>query len=412
MPQNGTDIKGETTFMPLPLEGITVVSAEQALAAPFASRHLADLGATVIKLERPDGGDFARRYDRTVNGLASAFVWLNRSKKSLTLDLSHPESAEVLDALLDRADVFLHNLKPSTLPKLGLETAKLQARHEQLIVCDISGYGDATGRFADKKAYDLLVQAEVGLLSITGTEQEPAKAGISVADIAAGSYAFSGILAALFERERTGLARAVSVSLLDSLAEWMGHPMYYATYGGVQPARAGTSHGIIAPYGPFTVGDGSTVVLAVQNHGEWVDLCTKVLGRPELVDHPDFVDNTARVAHRVELATIIQAELAGMTDETALALLDAAGIANARLNTIQGFVDDHRAALPHRWTQVDTPVGPVDAMLPLLPRGVEAPMGPVPALGEHTDEVLRWLGLSETHIDTLRDRGTTGARTT
>lgn len=395
--------------MTLPLEGITVVSAEQALAAPFASRHLADLGATVIKLERPDGGDFARRYDRTVNGLASAFVWLNRSKKSLTLDLSRPGSGAVLDEVLSRADVFLHNLKPSTLPKLGLETADLQSRHPRLIVCDISGYGDATGRFADKKAYDLLVQAEVGLLSITGTEHEPAKAGISVADIAAGSYAFSGILTALFERERTGVARAISVSLLDSLAEWMGHPMYYATYGGVQPARAGTSHGIIAPYGPFTVGDGSTVMLAVQNHSEWVSLCTDVLGRPDLVNDPDFADNTARVEHRVELAAIIESELKGFTNEALLELLDRAGIANARLNTIQGFVDDHRAAMPQRWTQVDSPVGPIDVIKPLVARGVEPQMGPVPALGEHTDEILRWAGLSESDIQQLREHGTTGA---
>lgn len=396
--------------MELPLEGITVVTAEQALAAPFASRHLADLGATVIKIERPDGGDFARNYDRTVNGLASAFVWLNRSKKSVSIDMSAPESAEVVSALLQRADVFLHNLKPSTLPKLGLETAVLQQQHPHLIVCDISGYGDASGRFAGKKAYDLLLQAEVGLISITGTPDEPAKAGLSVADIAAGSYAFSGILTALFERERTGTARAVSVSLLDSLAEWMGHPMYYATYGGTQPARAGMSHGIIAPYGPFAVGDGSTVVLAVQNRGEWVNLCTKVLDRPDLVDDPRFADNAARVARRAELVAFIEKEFATSTNAEVLRRLDEAGIANARLNTIQGFVEDHRAASPHRWTTVDTPVGPVDALKPLAPRGVEAAMGAVPALGAHTDEVLQWAGITPERIDELHRRGALGAR--
>lgn len=397
--------------MSLPLDGVVVVSAEQALAAPFASRHMADLGATVIKIERPDGGDFARRYDRTVNGLASAFVWLNRSKKSITLDLAHPQAASVLDPLLERADVFIHNLKPDSVPRLHLSADELRARHPSLITCAISGYGEAGGRYADKKAYDLMIQAEVGLLSITGTEDAPAKTGISVADMAAGSYAFSSVLAALLERERTGVARSVSISLLDSLAEWMGHPSYYTLYGGTAPARAGTSHAIIAPYGPFRVGDG-TVMLAVQNQFEWRRFCVDVLGRPDLVDDARFADNADRVAHRAELTGLIEAELADHAGDHVLKLLDAAMIANARLNTIAGFAEEYRANAPQRWRTVETSAGTVDALVPpMLAPAETRPFGRVPDLGEDTDEVLKWLGKTSAEVDILRAQGVLGVAT-
>ena len=388
----------------LPLAGVTVVSAEQAVAAPLATRQLADLGARVIKVERPGAGDFARSYDTTVKGQSSYFVWLNRGKQSLTLDLKSPAGLAVLARLIDRADVFVQNLAPGSAARMGLSAATLRARDQRLIVCDISGYAP-DGPMGHRRAYDLLIQCETGLLSVTGSPDAPAKAGISVADIAGGMYAFSSVLAALYARERTGAGAALQVSLFESLTEWMAQPMYYAMYTGTPPERTGTSHATIAPYGAFRTGAGGTVQLAVQNDREWHRLCEQVLGRPELADDPRFATNPARVAARTELHREIEAALCPYPPDEVLARLDGAQIANARFNTVGDLLAHPQ--LEHRWTEVESPVGPVRALPPPVSTGGAAPaLGPIPAVGEHTDAILAELGLTDAEVAALRDAGT------
>ncbi|GAB2762397.1 CaiB/BaiF CoA-transferase family protein [Salinifilum aidingensis] len=370
----------------LPLEGVVVVALEQAVAAPFATRQLSDLGARVIKVERA-AGDFARAYDTTVKGMASHFVWLNRNKESVVLDLKDPSDRAVMESLLAGADVFVQNLAPEASNRLGLGGAELTARYPRLVVCDISGYG-SSGPYRDKKAYDLLVQCEAGLVSVTGSADEPAKAGISVADIAAGMYAYSGVLAALYERERTGRGGAFEVSLMDALGEWMGYPYYYATYGDAAPPRTGARHAAIAPYGPFTAGDGAQVFLAVQNDREWRKLCEEVLRDARLSTEERFATNPARVQHQGELADVIERALASCTADEAVEQLEAAGIANARMRTLAEFAQHPQLAARGRWREVDSPAGPLHALLPpVTMAGREPRMGAVPALGEHTEEV-------------------------
>lgn len=385
-----------------PLAGVTVVSLEQAVAAPFATRQLADLGARVIKVERPGGGDFARRYDEVVRGQSSHFVWLNRSKESLTLDIKAPAGRRILHELLADADVLVQNLGPGSAARIGLDPASLAARHPRLIPCSISGYG-TDGPWAGRKAYDLLVQCETGLVSITGTVAEPAKAGISVADIAAGMYAFAGILTALYRRLATGTVAAVEVSLLEALGEWMGAPLYYTLYGGEQPTRTGTRHATIAPYGPFTTAEGETILLAIQNEREWRSFCGIVLKQPTLADDLRFATNSARAEHRAALEALIVRRFADLDAETAVTLLDKAAVANSRLNTVGGFIGHPVLAGRDRWRAVSTPGGPVQALLPPINlSGTEPVMAPVPSVGEHTEAILAGLGRSPSEISALR----------
>lgn len=367
----------------LPLEGITVVSIEQAVAAPFATRQLADLGARVVKVERPGDGDFARGYDETVRGLSSHFVWLNRSKESLELDLKDAEDLAVLRGLIGRADVFVQNLAPGAADRLGLSAAELRAAHPRLVHASVSGYGES-GPYAQKKAYDLLVQCEAGLVSITGTPDSPAKVGISAADIAAGMYCFSGILTALYQRERTGEGATLSVSMLEALGEWMGFPMYYGVYGGTAPQRTGASHAAIAPYGPFSCAAGEQVFLGIQNEREWRSFCRDVLGDEPLATDERFSSNSRRVAHRDELGQQIGERFAALTADEVLQRLDAAGIANARLRDVGEFFDHPQLAARNRWRDVSTPNGAVKALVPPATlAGQEPVMGAVPRLGEH-----------------------------
>jgi len=375
----------------LPLDGITVVSLEQAVAAPYASRQLADLGARVIKIERPGGGDFARNYDRSVKGLASYFVWLNRGKESVALDLKSASGVAALTGLIGRADVFVQNLAPGAAQRLGVSAQVLRARHPRLIACDVSGYSP-DGPMGQRRAYDLLIQCETGLLSVTGSADAPAKAGISVADIAGGMFAFSSILAALYARAQTGQGAALSVSLFESLTEWMSQPLYYAMYTGTPPPRTGTSHATIAPYGTFRTGGDGSVQLAVQNEREWRRLCAAVLGRPGLADEPRFATNSARVDNRGELQAEIEAALADLPAEKVLELLDAAQIANGRMNTVVDLLGHPQLA--HRWAEVDSPAGPLRALpSPISLGGATPALGAVPALGEHTAAVLAEFGL-------------------
>jgi crotonobetainyl-CoA:carnitine CoA-transferase CaiB-like acyl-CoA transferase len=379
----------------LPLRGLLVVALEQAVAAPFATRQLADLGARVIKVERRGAGDFARGYDRSVHGQSSYFVWLNRGKESIELDVKDPGDLAVLTALLDRADVFVQNLAPGAAARLGLGTDALRPRYPALITCSVSGYGEQ-GPYRAKKAYDLLVQCEAGLLSVTGGADAPAKAGISVADIAAGMYAFSGILTALYERERTGRGTSVDVSMLEALGEWMSQPVNFTVYGGHPAQRTGARHTSISPYGPYTAAGGGQVFIGIQNEREWAVLCQQVLGRPELITDERFATNPDRVAHDAELTEIIEAALAGIAPERLTGLLDEAGIANARLRTPQEFAEHPQLAARDRWRGVDTPGGPVRALLPPVTfPGQEPAMGPVPALGQHNEAIRAELGLPD-----------------
>jgi itaconate CoA-transferase len=371
----------------LPLEGLLVVALEQAVAVPFATRQLADLGARVIKIERPGPGDFARGYDTTVLGQASYFVWLNRGKESVALDVKSAGGADTLAALLAGADVFLQNLGPGAAGRLGLAADDLLARHPRLICGTVSGYG-ADGPYAGKKAYDLLVQCETGVLSVTGTPDEPCKTGISVADIAAGMYAYSAVLTALYERERTGRGSSFEVSLLDALGEWMTQPYYYTVYGGTAPLRTGARHASISPYGPYTA-KGGKVFLGLQNDREWRVFCDQVLGRPDLVTDPRFVTNPDRVARDAELRAIIEGAFAALTPDEVTARLDAAGIASARLRTPAEFAAHPQLAARDRWREVDTPGGPVRTLLPPVTVPGRTPaMGAVPAPGQHTDSIL------------------------
>ena len=388
-----------------PLDGITVVTLEHAIAAPFCTRQLADLGARVIKVERPGSGDFARAYDERVKGMASHFVWANRSKESLTLDLKHPEAHQVLAALLQGADVLVQNLAPGAAARLGLSFEALHEKHPGLIVCDISGYG-SDGPYRDKKAYDLLIQSEAGFLSVTGTPDEPAKAGCSIADIAAGMYAYSNILAALLQRGKTGQGCRIDVSMLESMVEWMGYPLYYAFDGAAPPPRAGAAHATIYPYGPFPAGDGRTVMLGLQNEREWGAFCKTVLRQPELAADPRFGSNASRTAHRQALRAIIVEAFAALSAEQVIARLDAAQIANAHMNDMHGVWQHPQLQARGRWTEVGTPAGPVPALRPPGTGAAFAPcMNPVPALGQHTDAILAALGFSSAGIDALRRDG-------
>ena len=387
-----------------PLDGITVVACEHAVAAPFATRHLADLGARVIKIERPGVGDFARRYDETVLGQSSHFVWLNRGKESITLDLKSKGGREVLDRLIDDADVFVQNLAPGAAERLGLGGEQLTARHERLVHCSISGYG-STGPMRRSKAYDLLMQAEVGLFSITGSAQEGVKAGIPVADIGAGMYAFSGILAALIRRGITGAGTAFEVSLFDALAEWMSFPLYFTRYGESAPQRSGASHATIAPYGPFATADGAAIVLAVQNDREWISFCKLVLRDPELAYDVRFATNSERVVHRDELHARIDQEFAEIPRSELVGRLESAAIGFANVNDVAGLITHPQLTERGRWRPIETPEGPVEAILPPLTIGPDPLMGPVPDVGEQTEAILSDLGYSPSEVDDLRDGG-------
>src|SRR5688572_2030212 len=388
-----------------PLEGITVVTLEHAIAAPFATRQLADLGARVIKVERPGVGDFARGYDERVRGLASHFVWSNRSKESLTLDVKHPEAGAILAKLLERTDVLVQNLAPGAAARLGLSYEALREKHPGLIVCDISGYG-ADGPYRDKKAYDLLIQAESGFLSVTGSPDEPAKAGCSIADIAAGMYAYSSILAALIQRGRTGQGCRIGISMLESMVEWMSYPLYYAFDGATPPPRAGAAHATIYPYGPFSAGDGKTVMLGLQNEREWLTFCEKVLRRPELAADERFSSNSRRTTQREALRAIIVESFAALTAEQVIERLDGAQIANAHMNDMHDVWRHPQLKARGRWTDVATPAGPVPA---LLPPGVTDSYSPrmdaVPSLGEHTQAILAELGFESDDIAAMQAGG-------
>jgi itaconate CoA-transferase len=390
----------------LPLEGITVLALEHAIAAPFCTRQLADLGARVIKLERPGSGDFARGYDERVAGLASHFVWTNRSKESLTLDLKHPRAAGVLQRLVAKADVLVQNLAPGAAARLGLSFESLHTAHPALIVCDISGYGDDPARpgpYRDKKAYDLLIQSESGFLSVTGTPEAPAKAGCSIADIAAGMYAYSNILAALIARGKTGQGTRIDVSMLESMVEWMGYPMYYAYQDAAPPPRAGAAHATIYPYGPFPTGDGRTVMLGLQNEREWRVFCDQVLGQPALAEDPRFVSNSKRDAARDALRALIVTAFAALDADEVVARLDRAQIANARVNDMSAVWGHAQLQARARWNEVATPNGTIPALVPPGTSGSGAVrMDPVPALGEHTSSLLEELGYDATAIAELR----------
>ncbi|MGW9450334.1 CaiB/BaiF CoA transferase family protein [Streptomyces sp. NPDC055632] len=391
---------------PLPLEGITVVAVEQAVAAPFATRQLADLGARVVKIERPDGGDFARGYDTAARGLASHFVWCNRGKESVAIDLKDPRGLALARRLAAGADVFVQNLAQGAAARLGLDAATLCAAHPRLIAVDVSGYG-AEGPYAHRRAYDMLVQCEAGLVSVTGTPEHPVKSGIPAADIAAGMYAFSGVLAALVRRGATGRGGPVEVSLLDSLAEWMGHPLHHGMHGGTAPARTGLAHAVIAPYDAYPTADGGLVLLSVQNDREWRRLAGQVLGRPGLADDPAFATNAARVAGRAATDAVVAEVLAPLTAEEALARLDAAGIACARLNSVAELADHPQLTARDRWREVESPVGPLRTLLPpiVFPDAPEPRTDRIPALGQDTDEVLAGLGLRESEVKELRNAG-------
>jgi itaconate CoA-transferase len=386
----------------LPLEGITVVSLEQAVAAPFATRQLADLGARVIKVERPEVEDFARGYDRTVKGLASHFVWLNRTKESLTLDLKQDGAKEVLDRIIERADVFVQNLAPGATGRLDFGAQILRERHPSLIVCDISGYG-SSGPYRDKKASDLLVQCEAGLVSITGTPETPSKVGVSIADIACGMYAYSGILAALLRRGRTGEGAALEVSLFEALAEWMGFPAYYAMYGGKEPPRTGASHAAIAPYGPFECGDGKVIFLGIQNEREWERFCELVLEQPALAEDERFASNSERVENRDDLHQEIETILQRFSSSEAIERLEEAKIANARMRTVRGLLEHPQLEARDRWREVGSPVGPLRALLPPATiDSIEPLMAPIPSVSEHTEKILAELGYDDDTVATLR----------
>lgn len=378
------------TRPPGPLTGTLVVAVEQAVAAPFATRQLADLGARVIKVERPGQGDFARGYDSVVKGQSSHFVWLNRGKESVTLDLKSDDGRAALEKLIARADVVVQNLAPSAAERLGITAAQLVERRPELVACDISGYG-AGGPYSERKAYDLLIQCEAGFVSVTGTPEHPAKAGIAVADIAAGMYAYSGVLAALHQRARTGDGQALEVSMLEALGEWMGFPYLYGHYGGADPVRAGASHATIAPYGPVGTATGEVLTLAIQNEREWERFCADVLERPELATDERFAGNAARNAHRDELAAIVDAVFAELPADEARRRLDAADVANAQQRTMGEFAEHPQLAARDRWRETPTPGGPVRMPLPPVTSGWAEPDGAVPGAGQHTEEILHWL---------------------
>ena len=388
-----------------PLTGLTVVTLEHAIAAPFATRQLADLGARVIKIERPGSGDFARAYDSRVRGLASHFVWTNRSKESMTLDVKHPEAAKALQRLvIEKADVVVQNLAPGAAARLGLGYEALAAKKPGIIVCDISGYG-GDGPYRDKKAYDLLIQSEAGFVSVTGTPEEPSKAGPSIADIAAGMYAYTNILAALLQRSQTGKGQHIDISMLESLAEWTSYPLYYAFDGAPPPPRTGASHATIYPYGPFPTGGNGTVMMGLQNEREWLKFCELVLQQPAIATDPRFTGNAQRVANRDALKALITEAFEPLTAPQVVERLEAAQIANARVNTMHEVWAHPQLKARDRWREVGSPAGMLPAMLPPGTWDQGPRMDPVPALGEHTDSILAELGLGEAEIRSLHDVG-------
>ena len=381
------------------------MALEQAVAAPFATRQLADLGARVIKIERPGTGDFARDYDQSVCGMSSHFVWLNRSKESLTLDIKRPEAIGVMDRLIGRADVFVQNLSPESAVRLGFSAHQLRARFPSLVACDISGYG-SDGPYGSKKAYDLMVQAEAGLLSINGSADEPAKVAISVADISAGMYALTSILSALLVQSRTGIGAAIEISMLEALGEWMGYPLYYSGYGDKPLSRTGPQHATIAPYGPFSVAHGEVIYLGVQNEREWLAFCQKVLRQPALAADSRFDSNSRRVKHQSELHDIVDPILSALSVKQAIARLDRAGVAHARFNTVEEFATHPQFSARGRWTEVGSPVGALRALYPPWSiENVEPRMDPVPGIGQQTGDILRELGYDESVVESWRSAG-------
>jgi itaconate CoA-transferase len=386
-----------------PLDGVKVITLEHAIAAPFCTRQLADLGARVIKIERPGTGDFARAYDERVHGMASHFVWCNRSKESLTLDVKATQAQGIFERLLEDTDVLVQNLAPGAAARLGLSYEALREKYPRLIVCNISGYG-SDGPYRDKKAYDLLIQSESGFLSITGGPDSPAKAGCSIADIAAGMYAYTNILSALLQRSKTGLGREIDVSMLESMVEWMTYPLYYAFDGASPPPRAGAAHATIYPYGPFPAGDTKTVMLGLQNEREWGVFCIKVLLAPELASDPRFSSNPKRVAAREALRNIIVKAFSKLTSEEVISRLDHAQIANARMNDMSDVWAHPQLNERNRWVNIDSPAGSIPALLPPgIGTASDVRLDPVPALGQHTDALLGELGFSTDAIRELRD---------
>lgn len=388
-----------------PLEGITVLSLEHAIAAPFCSRQLADLGARVIKVERPGVGDFARNYDERVKGMASHFVWTNRSKESLTLDLKNEAAGDVLEKLLPQVDVLVQNLAPGAAARLGLSFEALHEKYPRLIVCDISGYGEG-GPYEKKKAYDLLIQSESGFVSVTGSKDEMAKAGCSIADIAAGMYAYSNILSALLLREKTGKGSRIDVSMLESMVEWMNFPLYYSFEGQEPPVRAGAAHAVIYPYGPFPTGGGQTIMLGLQNEREWKVFCEQVLGKPELAADERFANNTLRTANRDALKQIIVDTFAGMSKDQVIELLETAKIANASVNDMKGVWEHEQLKSRNRWREMDSPVGKLPTLLPPgVNNAYEYRIDAVPGLGEHSEKILGELGYDAQTIAGWREQG-------
>jgi len=388
-----------------PLDGITIVALEHVIAAPFATRQLADLGARVIKIERPGGGDFARNYDERAQGMSSHFTWVNRSKESLTLDLKQDAALSILKKLLETADVFVQNLAPGAAARMGLSPDTLQAINPKLIYCNLSGYGE-DGPYRDKKAYDLLIQSEAGLLSITGTPEVPSKVGISIADIAAGMYTYTNILAALLQRQKTGKGSVIDISMLEALGEWMGYPMYYSMDGASPPPRTGAAHATIFPYGPYQAGDGKTVMLGLQNEREWALFCEKVLNQPELANDPRFDKNFKRNENRTELTQIILKIFSTLTSEQVIAKLDEAQIANASLNDMHQFWAHPQLKARARWASVDSPKGQISALLPPgVNNSYQYRMDKIPGIGEHTVSILQEMNLTDSEIKSLRDQG-------